>query len=926
MTMRNITFFFIVFLISATISAQESMVKNLKFESIGPAIMSGRVVDLEVNPDNPTEFYVGYASGGLWYTRNNGTSFEPVMDHAETQNIGDIAVDWQNGTIWVGTGEVNSSRSSYAGIGILKSTDKGKTWQNMGLPDSHHISRILLNPKNRDEIVVAVIGHLYTPNKERGIFKSLDGGKTWKHTLFIDEGTGIIDMEMDPNNFNTLYAGAWERERKAWDFKGNGENSGIYKSTDGGDSWTKISTQGSGFPTDSGVGRIGLAVYSDQIVYAIVDNQGKREKEEEKKDEDELVQKDFEKMDKSAFAGLDNKKLDAYLKDNNFPKKYNADKVKKMVASGEILPVEMSNYLKDANADLFDIPVIGAEVYKTVDGGKTWKKTHDTYIDDLYYSYGYYFGRVHVHPKKENEIYIYGVPLLASKDGGKTFKAIDGDNVHADHHDLWINPNADGHLIDGNDGGVNITYDDGKTWIKNNQPEVGQFYAVNVDNQKPYHVYGGLQDNGVWKGPSTYEASTRYQQSGKYPYQSLMGGDGMQVQIDPRGDSILYTGFQFGYYYRINTETGKRKMVKPQHDLGEPPLRFNWQTPILLSHHNKDIFYVGSNKLYRSMNRGDDFEAISEDLTLGGKSGNVPFGTISSIAESPLQFGVLVVGTDDGLVQLSENGGVTWKKISDQLPPNLWVSRVVASSFDKGRIFVALNGYRNDDFKPYLFVSDNLGQTWISISMGLPQSPINVIAEDPSDENVLYVGNDKGVLVSFDKGKNWQNLETGLPKVAVHDLVVQPTAKDLVIGTHGRSIYKMNISDLQKYNSLKSSSMEILTLKDSKASKYWGEKYSAWGEVNEPKMEIPVFSNKETDADVVIKTENGIEVARHPMHFDTGFNYKTYDLSFTESGLKNYVKKNKEQTIKKKENGKYYLPKGKYLLSIGDQQKEFSIK
>lgn len=905
----------------------QSILRNISSESIGPAIMSGRVVDLDVNPKNPSEFYVGYASGGLWYTQNNGTTFEPVMDNSPTQNIGDIAVDWNKGTIWVGTGEVNASRSSYAGIGIIRSEDKGKTWENMGLPDSHHVSRILINPENPSEVLVGVIGHLYTPNNERGIFRTSDGGKTWVKTLFINDQTGIIDLEMVPGNFDTLYAAAWQRERKAWDFVGSGDNSGIYKSSDGGKTWSEISTQGSGFLNGSGKGRIGLAVFDENTVYAIVDNQDRRtKKEDEKKDPEKLYPENFEKLDALAFSKLDDKKLNRFLKDNDFPKKYDAAKVKMMVDKKIISPDELSKYLKNANNDLFDTPVVGAEVYRSDNGGNTWQKTHQNYIDDLYYSYGYYFGRIHVHPKKKDKIYIYGVPLLTSDDGGKTFRSIDGDNVHADHHDLWINPNSEGHLINGNDGGVNITYDDGKSWIKNNQPNVGQFYSVNVDHQKPYNVYGGLQDNGVWKGPNDYKTSTRWQQSGKYPYESLMGGDGMQVQIDPRNDSILYTGFQFGYYYRINTQTGKRKFIQPKHDLGELPLRFNWQTPILLSNHNADILYLGSNKLHRSMNRGEDFQEISGDLTQGGKKGNVPYGTISTLSESPFSFGLIYVGTDDGLVHITKNGGETWLNVSENLPKNLWLSRVIASNHKKERVYVSLNGYRNDDFKPYLFVSENYGSTWQPIHGNLPHSPINVVKEDSVDEQILYLGNDEGVFVSFDKGNSWEILENGMPKVAVHDLVVQPEAKDLVIGTHGRSLYKTDIKYLQRFNQIKNKDLEILGLEDGRFSANWGERPYAWGEIREPEFQIPVYSSQSIKQRVNIKSENGVVVNSFDVDLEKGFNYEKYDLSFSENGLKNYLKKDKLASVKAKSNGKSYLPKGKYFVEIGDVSDEFEIK
>jgi len=925
--MKKLYTFLILSIITFFGYSQESIVQNIRFSSIGPSVMSGRVVDLDVNVNNPNEFYVAYASGGLWYTANNGTTFTPVMDNAPTQNIGDIAVDWDKGTIWVGTGENNSSRSSYSGIGILKSNDKGKTWQNVGLADSHHIGRILINPKNTNEVVVGVIGHLYSPNAERGIFKTIDGGKTWKKTLFINEDTGVIDIVSVPGKPNIMYASAWERERKAWNFKGSGEGSGIYKSIDGGDSWTKITKGKNGFPTGNGIGRIGLAAFDENTIYALLDNQDRREKDKEKKEDSANLDKmDFIKMDKATFHKLDDKKLDKYLKDNNFPKKYSAKSVKNLMRENKIMLSDIATYTENANNDLFDTPVKGAEVYLSKDGGKTWSKTHEKYVDELYFSYGYYFGEIRVHPKNKNKIFILGVPILISNDGGKEFKSISKENVHADHQALWINPNLKGHLINGNDGGVNISYDDGESWIKNNQPAVGQFYTVNVDDKKNYSVYGGLQDNGVWKGPGNNKESKSWHQTGSYPFKSIMGGDGMQVEIDNRNDSIVYSGYQFGNYYRINTKTNQSKYIQPKHDLGEDAYRFNWQTPILLSKHNQDILYLGSNKLHRSMKRGEDFKVISKDLTKGSKEGNVPFGTLTSISESQFQFGLLYVGSDDGLVHITKNGGGSWTDISSGLPQNLWVSRVIASQHKKERVYVTLNGYRNDDFGSYVFVSDDYGKTWKNIANNLPKSPVNVIKEDPADENILFLGNDQGVYLTFDQGVHWDNLEKGVPKVAVHDLVIQKKTKDLVIGTHGRSIYKTNIAYLEEYKEVKDKDLVIFELEDVRFSKGWGNSWSKWLEPNVPKFEIPFYSSKDESKMIQIKTEKDIIVSSWKSETEKGFNFESYDLTFSEKGLKAYRKKNKDTDIEKKKNEKYYLPKGKYKVLMDGISKEFKIK
>ncbi len=900
---------------------ENSLVKNLPFKNIGPTIMSGRITAIEVNPINPIEFYISYASGGVWYTNNNGTSFTPILDNSSTQDVGSLAVNWKTKTIWVGTGEVNSSRSSYAGIGLLKSSDQGETWERMGLLDSHHISSILINPNNSDELVVGVVGHLYSTNDERGVFKTFDGGKSWNKTLFVNNQSGIIEVAVDPNNYNLMYASSWDKDRKSWNFRGSGEGSAIYKSTDAGNTWAKVSGEGSGFPMGEGVGRIGIAIYDKNTVYAIHDNQFRREDDSNKKKDDGLTKEDFKTMTSLEVLALDDKKLTKYLKSNRFPEKHTSESVKKSVKEGNVKPIDLVKYLEDANTLLFDTPVIGAEVYKSNDGGKTWNKTHDGFLDDIYYSYGYYFGKVHVAPNNKDAIYIYGVPILKSKDGGKTFESISAENVHADHHALWINPDLEGHMINGNDGGINITYDDGETWIKNNSPAVGQFYTVNIDHEEPYNVYGGLQDNGVWMGPHTITENKTWHQEGQYPYEFIMGGDGMQVEIDTRNSSIVYTGYQFGNYYRLNRETEEQTYIQPKHELGETPYRFNWQTPILLSPHNQDILYLGGNKLMRSMNQGNDWEAISEDLTQGGKKGNIAYGTLTSISESPFQFGLLYVGSDDGLVHVTKNGGGNWTNISETFPKDLWASRVIASSHKKERVYVALNGYRWDDFKPYVYVSENYGATWKDISSNLPTSSVNVIKEDPKNEDVLYLGSDNGVYVSLDKGKNWQAFSEGLPSVAYHDLVIQPEANDLVLGTHGRSLYIANISLLQNINEGELSISEIESIR---YSPRWGSSWSQWSGVNEPSVEIQFYNPKAESVEILIQTEDGLELQNYKVDAVKGVNVFSYDVTVSKKGIKVLSKKDIE--IKEADNGKKYLPKGNYFIQINSEKTRIEIK
>ena len=905
-----------------------SIVKNVPFQNIGPTIMSGRVVDLDVNPDNPSEFYVGYASGGLWHTTNNGTTFTPILDTSNTQNVGDIAVDWKNRTIWVGTGENNASRSSYAGIGMLKSNNNGKTWQNVGLTDSHHIGRILLNPDNPDEVVVGVTGHLYSSNKERGIYKTINGGKTWTQTLFVDDMSGIIDMSRSPDNYNVMFASSWTKDRKAWNFDGSGNNSAIYKSTDAGSTWTKVSTAASGFPTGKGTGRIGLAVFNDNTIYAIHDSQFRRPSEDKETQGEGLKKEDFKSMSVDAFLKLEDKKLNSFLKMNGFQEKYRAANVKQMVRSGSVKPIDLAKYLEDANSMLFDTPVVGAEVYKSTDGGKNWTKTHDDYLDDLYYSYGYYFGHVYVAPDNKDNIYVYGVPILKSKDGGKTFTSINAENVHADHHALWINPKNPSHLINGNDGGVNITYDDGENWMKNNSPSVGQFYAINVDNEEPYNVYGGLQDNGVWVGAHNSNEDKSWHQNGQYPWESIMGGDGMQVQVDARDANIVYTGFQFGNYFRINRETNDFKRFDIKHELGDNQYRFNWQTPILLSPHNQDILYLGGNKLMRSMNQGDDWEAISGDLTNnGGKKGNVAYGTLASISESTFQFGLIYTGSDDGLVQVTKNAGGSWTNISGNLPKDLWVSRVIASQHKKERVYVTLNGYRWDDFNVYVYMSDNYGQTWKNISSNIPMSPVNVIREDSENQDILYLGTDNGAYVSFNKGSNWEAFSNGLPNVAIHDIVIQTEAKHLLLGTHGRSIYKTDISVIQQMNaSMNSKAVTVFETEAVRASRRWGSSWSKWRDNYEPSTTFSFYASSAGKQKIEVLSEKGSVLNTVFVDANKGFNYADYDLTVTEAGKKDLMGEDISINITAAKNGKYYLPKGKYMIQMGGEKVDFEVK
>jgi len=904
--------------------ANQSLVANLKFRNVGPTVMSGRVVDVDVNPTDPTEFYVAYASGGLWYTKNNGQSFSPVFDHEDVITIGDFAVNWKNRHLWIGTGEVNSSRSSYSGIGMYFSADTGKTWQYKGLPESHHIGAVVLHPQDPNTIWVAVLGHLFSPNPERGVYKTIDGGSTWKQVLSVDENTGAVEVQLDPGNPNVLYAAMWHRERRTWNFVESGKSSGIYKSTNGGESWSSITKEGSGFPSNEGVGRIGVTIFpgNANILYAVVDNQNKRP--EEPRDTSELSARDLKEMSREKFLQVPEKKLDKFLRQNDFPEKYTADKVKELVKSDSVAVLEIVDYMNDANNSLFDTPIIGAELYRSDDGGTTWKKTNVEYMKSLYFTYGYYFGKAFVSPINDQKVVLSGYTLIMSTDGGKTFKEISGDNVHADHHAVWMNPAKDGHLINGNDGGLNISYDDGATWFKANTPPVGQFYTVNVDMEKPYNVYGGLQDNGVWTGSSATVNSNSWHDSGQYPYKFIMGGDGMQVMVDTRDNATVYTGYQFGNYYRFNKNNpDDAQFIHPKNDIGEPNLRFNWQTPIWLSVHNQDILYVGTNRFHRSMRKGEDLKVLSSDLTAADRKGDVPFNTITAIHESPLRFGLIYAGTDDGRVWISKDAGYTWSRIDTGLPQGVYISRIVASAHMEGRVYVSLNGCRSDHFTPYIYTSDDYGATWKCLSNALPAEPVNVVREDPEKENILFAGTDNGVYLSLDRGTSWMTMSGGLPRVAVHDMVIHPRDGELVVATHGRSIYIASLRELRLLDdSLRATALKVLHHDDLTFSKRWGKKNYEFADAPQPKSAIVYFAKSSGVVTFRLLSAGGKELLTVVDSAAAGLNYKTIILSVDAGAVPTLQQEfrkangNKSFLLAKSEDGNYYVPAGTYTLEL----------
>jgi photosystem II stability/assembly factor-like uncharacterized protein len=639
-------------------------------------------------------------------------------------------------------------------------------------------------------------------------FKTTDGGKTWSKTLFVNNKTGAIDLVVNPKNPNILYAAMWERQAWRWDRHETGAGSGIYKSTDGGETWENISSEMNGFPTGKYVGRIGLDIYPENpdILYAYLDNKTPIEKEQD--DNDQLTLDDFKSMTNKEFHALNPEKVEKFLRKNNFPNSITYDTLKYGINAGEYSPVDILLYKKDTNL-ISDGDVIGTEIYRTDNGGDKWYRTHEKNFTNrlLKYTYGYYFGEIRVFPNNPDKIIVGGLVISRSKNGGKDLKPQLRLNVHMDHHAFWINPNNPRFVLNGNDGGLNLSKNGGRTWKHINPIPVGQFYSVWVDMEEPYNIYGGLQDNGVWMGPSTYDISKNYsRKKKKYPYKSIYWGDGMQVKTEQTGGLFVYTGSQFGSYSRLEFEkqkdgtykrVGKRLWLKPRNEFAEPALRFNWQTPILISPHNDSVFYIGAQKLYRSEHRGRDLEPVSESLIEIHKKGDIANGTITVIDESPIKKGLLYVGTDDGLVWVTNDNCKTWTKISENLPKGYKIYSIDASAFSEGRAYVAMNGYYSDNFEALLFKTEDYGKTWTPISSTLPMESINKVLEDPKNEKIIYVGTDNGLYISVDEGVTYSKVNKTLPYVAVHDIIVHPRENDLLVATHGRSIYKVNVEDLQ---------------------------------------------------------------------------------------------------------------------------------
>lgn len=714
---------------------KESIFKNIKWQATGPMKQGGRIESIACPSGQSSTIYVGVGSGNLWKTINNGTTWKPVFDDESTFTIGSVAVAPSNPEIvWVGTGEILMARSSYAGTGVFKSVNAGQSWENMGLFDSHHIGRVLIDPVNPDIVYVAAMGHMYSYNEERGLFKTSDGGQNWDKILYISEKTGVVDVIMDPSDNKILYAIAWERDRKAWGHIQTGVESAVYKSSDGGRNWNKLVN---GLPQGEKIGRIGIDISKSNpnIIYAVVDNR---------------------------------------------------------------TPVEGG---EGRNR------IAGGEIYRSDNKGESWQKVNKERLNT---AIGYDFCLVRVSPDDADQIWVLGNNLLRSDDGGQTYKHIEGtlvhlqphlsDVLHLDMHEMWIDPLNSDRVLLGNDGGFHMSYDRGESWLHFNNMPIGEFYAVSVDMDTPFNIYGGTQDDAALFGPSDFVMKDDAIDPWTQIYVDRWGGgDSYFTWRDREDKNIIYYEHQFGYLIRKNMKSQKTKNIQPKTSNREEALKYNWMTPFFISFYNPATLYYGANKLFKSTDKGDNWVCISPDLsTQPGpeKQGNVPYGTITTISESLLKKGLLYIGTDDGNVQVTKDDGKSWKLIDTGLPEK-WCSRVIASQHDIATVYVSFTGYREDDFETYIYKSNDYGDSWEAITANLPSEPVNVIREDPKIPDVLYLGTDLGVYVSLDKGESWISLCNNLPTTPVYDLVIHPRDNKMVIGTHGRSIFVMDVSGIQ---------------------------------------------------------------------------------------------------------------------------------
>ncbi|MGD8276824.1 MAG: hypothetical protein PVH00_02305 [Gemmatimonadota bacterium] len=718
-------------------SLSPDLLSAFNYRSIGPTRQSGRFVDFAVPAQQPRTFYAATGSGHLWKTVNNGVTFEEQFTDQPVFSIGAIAVAPSNPDIlYLGSGEANTSRSTYWGDGVYKSTDGGETWTNVGLPESHHIGRVVIHPTNPDIVYVAALGHLYTENPERGLYKTTNGGRSWTKVLgpvVRGKNIGVVDVAMDPTNPNVLYAATYDKVRLPFTFDLGGPGSRVYKTTDGGANWTMLEN---GLPGGM-LGRIGIGIYrkDPRIVYLTIENANKPGMSEEDRYR--------ELMEHKSSGGM-----------------------------------------------------IGGEVYRSNDGGSSWQKVNP---DSMPVGGGpaYYYGQIIVDPNDADVVHVLSASSWGTSNGGRTWDRRPL-GFGGDDHALWIDPADSKHMMLGYDHGMGITWDGGENWYHPDFLSLAQFYAVGFDNSYPYRVAGGLQDNGSHMGPSTNPAGgpIRFEM-----WKTVGGGDGMYNVFDPCNNRYLYNESQFGPLSRVDLLTGETKSIR----YSDPDLRFNWNAPILVSPHDCDVVYHGANKLLKSSFRGETWEVVSPDLTKAdpatlttgkGGDGNIQYATITTFDESTLVPGLIWAGTDDGNVQVTRDGGTNWTLVDIPGNPGYWVSRVEPSHHQPGTAYVSYTGFRNDDFRPFVYKTTDYGATWTSIAGNLPPGPVNVIREHFANPDLLFVGTDFGVFVSIDGGGSWTAMKNNMPTVPVHDLQIQPRENDLIVATHGRGIYIADISAL----------------------------------------------------------------------------------------------------------------------------------
>lgn len=721
---------------------------TLPWQRLGPTNISGRVTDVAVaEPRGETyTMYVGGAGGGVWKTVNEGVTWTPVFENELTASIGDIAIAPSDpDQVWVGTGEANIFRSSHAGAGIYKSMDAGETWSHMGLTETQTIGRVVVHPTDPDVVWVAASGHEYRDNPDRGVYRTRDGGRSWEKVLFVDDMTGAIDLVIHPVDPNTLYAATWQRRRATFNdprnepaFTGSDRHftgSGVWKSTDGGTTWSRINE---GLPEARYRGRIGLDIArSDpETVYAFVDN------------------------------------------------------------------YEIAREAPEGATDAYGRPrggvIRGATIFRSRDGGRSWRQTSEQneYMENLGGTYGWVFGQMRVDPNDAEKIYVMGVQLHVSEDGGRTFRRLTG--MHVDHHGLYIDPNNSNYLVNNNDGGAYVSYDGGENWRFFSDIPIVTFFNVNHDLGDPFRVYGSVQDHGSYSG--IVDLSAGRHSIPAVEWRSAPGGEGSHHAIDPRDENLVYSAGFYGSLSRTDLRTGESESIVPLPEPGEPPLRGQWLAHFILSPHDPDVIYHGMNFVYRSRNRGQDWDRISPDLSHNDPTrlGDIQFQTITALAESPITEGLLYAGTDDGRVHVMRGPDQTWQDISRGLHADRFTSEIVASAWNESTVYVTQNGRRNDDFAAYVWRSNDYGRTWTSLAANLPFGPVNILREDPHNDQLLYVGTDVGVYVSLDRGATWAALSEGMPSTFVHDLVIHPRDDIMVAATHGQGMLAFDVRQLQQ--------------------------------------------------------------------------------------------------------------------------------